>query len=144
MVQPGAQPHARSAPIQASELGERESLGRTPRFSAWKIGALGVMIIVIGLGFSAFLRLVIRPVALLFAAIIVAEALSPLIDRMSRRLPRTLAVVVPYAGLLAVIGGGSWLVYPMLVDEAQNLVDQGPELVNQFQAWLEDVDPTGG
>jgi len=79
----------------------------------------------------------------LFAAIIIAEALSPLVDRMATKLPRSVAVVIPYLVFLGVIIGASWLVYPTLVSEAEKLVDRGPEVVAQAQAWLDDIDPTG-
>lgn len=113
------------------------------RLSVWQVIAIGVVIIAAGLGLARLLQLVIRPLALLFAAIIIAESLSPIVDRMARWIPRALAVAIPYLVFFASVGVGGWLVFPMLVEEAQNLVDQGPELVNQFRAWLDNADPTG-
>ena len=143
MVLPDTHQHPESNLKRADIVRGRHATSSIAGWSAWQIVALGVAVIVIGMGLSTVLRLVIRPLALLFAAIIIAETLSPLITRMAQRVPRTLAVLVPYAALLAVIVGGSWLVYPTLASEADQFVAQAPDLVNQFQAWLEDIDPTG-
>jgi predicted PurR-regulated permease PerM len=113
------------------------------RLSVWQLLTIGTLVLLLGLGLSAFLSVIIRPLALLFAAIVIAESLSPLVDRMARKMPRTLAVAIPYLILLGTIAGLGWLVYPTLVSEANRLVERGPELVDQFQAWLDDVDPTG-
>ncbi len=99
--------------------------------------------IVVSLILADFVRVVIRPLALLFAAIIIAESLSPLVDRMAKRIPRSLAVAIPYLVFLAMIGLSTWLIYPTLVSEAQGLDDRGPELIDQFQSWVDNIDPTG-
>ncbi len=147
MTNRSTQSHAGQRPSQANTVERIASIADgsplLTRLSVWQVIAIGVVVIVAGLGFATLLRLVVRPLALLFAAIIIAESLSPLVARMSRRLPRAVAVAIPYLVLLTTIGVGGWLVFPTLVDEAQNLVDQGPELVDQFRTWLDNVDPSG-
>ena len=128
---------------RADDTRDAGRFARVVGVPAWQLIAIGTVVIFLGLNFVNILRLVARPLALLFAAIIIAEALSPLVDLISRKLPRSIAIVVPYIVLLAVIIGVGWLVYPSLVSEAERLVEQAPELVNQFRDWVNRWDPTG-
>jgi predicted PurR-regulated permease PerM len=116
---------------------------RLLRLSVWQALALIVIGLVVSLGLAAIIQIVIRPLALLFAAIIIAESLSPLVDRMAKHIPRGLAVAVPYLVFVATIGLSGWLIYPTLVSEAQSLVDRSPELIDKFQSWADNIDPTG-
>jgi len=144
MVQPASGDRQDSAPVSSQP--DARTAGRFARVTgvpAWRFIAIGALIVLVGLSLSQFLVLVIRPLALLFAAIIIAEALSPLVDLISRKVPRSLAIVMPYLCVLALISGIGWLIYPTLVSEAERLVERGPELVSQVQEWVNRWDPTG-
>jgi predicted PurR-regulated permease PerM len=82
-------------------------------------------------------------VALLFAAIAIAEALSPVVERLERRMPRPVAVIVVYAAFVLVLVGLGWILIPRLVDQAQTLADNTPDLVARLERELNEWDPGG-
>ena len=89
--------------------------------AAWWRGALiGAAALALALGSLVLVWLLAHPLALLFAAIVIAEALSPLVARLERWRPRTLA--------LAAVVGVAWLVVPPLVAQGTELVVRTPEL----------------
>ncbi len=81
--------------------------------------------------------LLARPLALLIAAIVLAQALAPIVDWLARWLPRTPAVILVYVVLLLGLGLLGWLVVPPLVEQAQRMTVEGPGLVQQVQRWVE-------
>ncbi len=75
---------------------------------------------------------------LLLLAIIVCLALLPLVRRLEQRgLPRGIAVVTVFAGLVAVFAGFLWLILPPLVTQGRNLIDNAPRYVENFDQVLE-------
>jgi predicted PurR-regulated permease PerM len=95
---------------------------------AFPIGA-GVFV---ALGSLALIGWLARPLALLLVAFTLAQALSPLADRVARRVPRTLAVIAIYAGLLVL--GLLFLAWPAssLLNQASTMLD-GPDLVQAIE-----------
>jgi len=78
---------------------------------------------------------------LLAVALLLALALSPLVDRMERRrIPRGLALVLMLVLLLAVIAGISLLLIPQLAEQVtmfiNNLPDYWAALQDRTAAWL--------
>jgi predicted PurR-regulated permease PerM len=98
----------------------------------------------LGITVPALVWLLARPIALLLVAIVLAEALSPLVKRLERRLPRLAAVAVVYAGLAAIVGGIGWLTIPPLVEQGQRLVERGPDLLDRVRNLLHHWDSLGG
>ncbi|MBA2469778.1 MAG: AI-2E family transporter [Chloroflexia bacterium] len=75
---------------------------------------------------------------LLLLAIIVCLALLPVVRRLENRgLPRGLAVVTVISGLVGIIAGFLWLIVPPLVTQTQNLIDNAPEYVENFDDILD-------
>jgi predicted PurR-regulated permease PerM len=75
---------------------------------------------------------------LLLLAIIVCLALTPLVRRLENRgLPRGGAVLTVLAGLVGIIAGFLWLIVPPLVTQTQNLIDNAPEYIEQFDDVLD-------
>lgn len=95
----------------------------------------------LGLGIATvyILRVLIRPVAFLILGITLAEALAPIVERLARRMSRTLAVTIVFLCLAIVVGVMAWVVLPPLVSQAQELGQQAPELIDRgralFQHW---------
>ena len=80
--------------------------------------------------------LLLRPLALLFAAVVVATTLEPIVDLLERRLPRVLAVVAVYLALALVVAGIGWLIVPSVTEQARTLAENAPDLVQRAQDWL--------
>jgi predicted PurR-regulated permease PerM len=94
----------------------------------------------LGIAVPALIYSLARPLALLVLAFTIAQALSPLADRLASRLPRPLAATLLY---LLILGGLALLlssVVPTFFEEARQLVSRGPELLERVQtrigSWL--------
>lgn len=103
----------------------------------WKPILTGAAALFLGLGALFIVGLFSRILAVVFLGITIAAALSPLVHLLERRLPRTLAIVVVYLGILLVIGGLIAVVIPALVNQAQELINNVPELVDRAEQWIE-------
>ena len=103
----------------------------------WRLALIGTIALLLALGLLEVLEVIARPLALLVAAIVLAEALAPLVDWLARRLNRTLAIVLVYLLLLLVVALIAWLVVPRLTDQARQLIAAMPQLVEQARSWIE-------
>ena len=74
-------------------------------------------------------------------AMIVSYILLPVVGALERRFafPRTLAALVVFLGVLAVIFGGGRLVIPRLVDNARDLGNNWPALVGNAETTISDT-----
>lgn len=75
---------------------------------------------------------------LLLLATIVCLALLPVVRRLENRgLPRGLAVVTVVSGLVGILAGFLWLIVPPLITQTQNLVDNAPTYLENFDDILD-------
>ncbi len=73
---------------------------------------------------------------LVFFAIVIAEGLRPLVDWLNRRrVPRPLALLLIYIGVLGLLGLLVWLIARPVVAQAAQLLDNLP----RYQARLQDL-----
>lgn len=87
------------------------------------------------IGLGLFILYLIREILILaFIAWIVAAALRPAVDTLSRRLPRGLSIGLVYLGVLAAVVALLLLVVPPLVVEVIHLAEQLPEAIGRLQA----------
>jgi predicted PurR-regulated permease PerM len=137
-----ASPVTTSPAIVRTERGE-PALNVVPEKSQWwKLLALVAFALVAALALMQFVWLIARPLALLFGAIVIAQAMAPAVDRLERFMPRVLATLLCYAVLILVLVGLGWLVFPPLVSQAQDVVDRAPELVDDGRQLLNRWDPS--
>jgi predicted PurR-regulated permease PerM len=105
--------------------------GINPRAAAtWGIA---FAVVLAGL-FTVFLFA--RPIALLVAGIIIAQALVPIVDRLSRFMKRGVAIALSYMSLLALVVLISWIIVPALIEQGGDLVERAPDLYERAQTWL--------
>lgn len=72
-----------------------------------------------------------------FLAFLIATALFPLVTRLQNRgMPKALASLVMFAGLLLVIGGFFGVIAPPLVQQGQNFIDNAPEFLERFEGFI--------
>ena len=69
----------------------------------------------------------------LFIGFIIAWLLNPLIKKISKKMPRALAVIIVYLAILAIIGGVLAIIIPNLATEIKDLVTQIPSSVNDIE-----------
>jgi predicted PurR-regulated permease PerM len=79
-------------------------------------------------------------VLLVFFAIILAEAIRPLVAQFERvHVPRPLGALVVYLALFVVAIGIGWLLFNPIVSQASELANQAPTYLAQAQTWFEDM-----
>jgi predicted PurR-regulated permease PerM len=79
-------------------------------------------------------------VLLVFFAIILAEAIRPLVAQLERlRVTRPLGALAVYLALVLIAIGIGWLLFNPIVSQASELTDQAPTYLEQAQAWFEDM-----
>ena len=102
----------------------------------WRLALIGALALLLALGLLEVVEVIARPLALLVAAIVLAEALAPLVDWLARRFNRTLAVVLVYLALLLLAVLVGWLVVPTLVEQARDFVPLVPQVIERAQVWI--------
>lgn len=98
---------------------------------------LGAAALFLGLGSLLLVELFARTLAIIFLSITIAAALSPLVERLAKRIPRNLAIVLVYLALILLLMGTVALIVPSLVAQARSLTDRVPEVFSQIEAWVE-------
>lgn len=134
----------------SSELDERtprvEELTRStsaPEAAWWRGALIGAAALALALGLLAALWLLARPLALLFAAIAIAEALSPVVEQLERKMSRGIAVVLVYAVFVLILIGAGWYWLPQLATQAQQLAENAPNHLSRLQRTINHWDPSG-
>ena len=83
------------------------------------------------------------PLALIFGAVIIAQGLAPVVNGLSRWLPRPLAVVALYLSLLALVGGGLWLFLPTLIAQGREFATALPRFQTSLRVLVDRWSPVG-
>lgn len=102
----------------------------------WQAAVIGSLALALALGFLWLIRLFARPLAILFLAIVIGEALEPVVAWLTRWMPRVLAValvVVTFIGALVLLG---LAIGPPFASEMQHLSDEAPALLNRAQRFV--------
>jgi predicted PurR-regulated permease PerM len=124
-------------PLQGSFLAEREAAPASSGSWLWNVTA-GAAALSLGVGLLAVIWFLIRPLGILLLGLTLAAALSPIVSWLERWTSRTLATILVYLLLLLILLGLGWIVFPILIDQAGQMIDRVPELVDQAQGWLEE------
>jgi predicted PurR-regulated permease PerM len=76
----------------------------------------------------------------LMIAVVVAATLAPIIDRAQKlRIPRWLAVLVVYLGLIAILTGAGVLIGPTVVEQIQRLIRRLPTYLEILRSLAENL-----
>jgi predicted PurR-regulated permease PerM len=67
-------------------------LDAPPTVAWWRVAVIGAAALAVALGLLDALRLLARPLALLFLGIVIAETLAPVVARLERVVARGIAV----------------------------------------------------
>lgn len=120
---------------EKSDLGSFQ-LGDVPAILAWKIAAVLATALVVGVLFIDVIGLLIRPLGVLFAAIIVALTLAPVVDWLERYLPRLVAVLAVYFALVLILVGFGFVLIPPIATQTSSIVSNFPEHYQNVQLWF--------
>ncbi len=102
----------------------------------WKLASAAAVALVLGFLFLDLLSLLIRPLGVLFAGVVVAITLAPLVDWLERWIPRLLSVLIVYFGLVLVLVGFGFVLVPPLLTQATSLAQNLPDYYTDAQVWV--------
>ncbi len=94
----------------------------------------------LGLGSLLAIGLLARPLAFLILGVTIATALAPALAWLARWLPRTVAILLLYLFIFAVIGLLGTLILPDLISQIEAFTASLPDLLNVVQRWLTEQD----
>ena len=98
---------------------------------------LRVVVVLLAIGFLYFIRDII---AIVFVSIIIAAALSPTVDRLTKwRVPRTVSIILIYLLVLGALGGVVYFVLPPMVEQVKQLADSLPAYFTAFTDLLQNL-----
>ncbi|CAN5613646.1 AI-2E family transporter [soil metagenome] len=83
-----------------------------------------------------------QPLMLVFAAIAIGEALSPLVARLEQRIPRTLSIGLVYAAFVGLLTALGWFVWPRLSRQVDDVSEVVPRLAEEIPEFAQRWDPT--
>lgn len=109
----------------------------------WRAALIGSFALALSLGLLVVIWLLARPLALLFAAVVIADALAPLVERLSRRVPRVLAVVAVYLALLLCLAAIGSVIVPPLLAQARESIVTIPGLVEDARSQADRLNLPG-
>lgn len=130
MTFPTQTPDQATKPAPDERFPQESRLARTPW---WWFVTAGAVALMLGLGFIQAIQLFARPLSFFLLGVAIAASLGPLVKRLERWLPRTLAVVVIYLLLILLLVGIGWIIFPPLLGGFQAFSQRIPELL----AWLQ-------
>jgi len=79
-------------------------------------------------------------IILLFASIILAAAIDPMVHFLEKwKIPRSLCILLIYLALLAVVGLTVYLIIPPIVSESKDLASNLPTYLNNASDWFFDL-----
>lgn len=128
-----------AAPSQSSENQPPGGLHSPPSpvIGRWRIAVIAAAALLLGLGALAVIQVLFHPLLLLLAAIVIGEALSPIVSWLDRWLPRAIAIAIVYVALLAILALIGWLVLPILIEQVRSLAGSVPDLIRAVRQWLD-------
>lgn len=89
-----------------------------------------ILLVLLSLWFLYFVRDII---AIIFVSIIIAAALSPVVDKLCKaKIPRVLSVIILYLGLLAILSGIVYFVVPPMIIQLKQLAETLPDYLKTF------------
>ncbi len=117
--------------------GEAGALHAVRQGLSWRGAARLATALAAALALVWTVQLLAHPLALLFAAIVIAAALEPGVSWMDRWLPRGLAAVLIYLLAAVMVGVILWWVLPTLYRQAMQVFDELPEMIERARRVLD-------
>lgn len=91
--------------------------------------------VVVGVGLLVVLAYQLRLLLiLLFLAVLLAAGLHGVVSTLERWMPRVLAILVAYLGLLGAVSLIMFLIFPPLVREAVSFAERAPQIAGELRA----------
>lgn len=105
----------------------------------WRIVIAGLVIVLLGAILITLLNDLLSILLMVILAASIAAALAPLVSLLERKMPRGIAVVLVFLGLLIVLGLILWVILPPLIEQAVEIIEEAPQFLLAVQDLIQDV-----
>lgn len=95
-----------------------------------------VLLLFLGGAIASFLERIRAVVYILIGAIFFAYLIYPAVERLSRRMPRAVAILLVYLGIAIVLVLAGWFIVPPIAADIAQLVAHSPEAAAQVSALV--------
>lgn len=102
----------------------------------WHDTGLLAVAIALGLALHSLSGVLASPFLLILGSVVLASAVAPVASFAERWAPRIVGVMAVYFAVLLVLAAMVWAVAPPLVGQAEQLVEDAPELADDVEQWL--------
>ena len=124
-------------PVETTDQGTQSRWTTVAPLVAWWWLVIAIATaLILGFGFLRAVQLFARPLGVLILGVAIAASLSPLVAKLSRWIPRTLAVVLLYLALLLALVAVGWAAFPSFLAQLQEFSDQTPQIVQRIQEQI--------
>src|SRR4051812_38578104 len=120
---------------------EASRAGTGVRVNAFRIGFMGGVGVLVALLLGALIGQLSTVLVYIGVALFIALGLDPLVTFLERYVPRWLAILAVVVTVLGAFAGVVFAVLPILINQATNLVQNFPEIVQDLsgQQWVKDL-----
>lgn len=102
----------------------------------WRLMIVGATALALTFGVTYLIMRLFYPLALLFFGIVVAEALSPIINSLQRIIPRVAAIVLVYVALVLITAALAYVILPPVIQQIYQGTGQVPGQITHFEHYL--------
>lgn len=115
--------------------------GTGVRVNAFRIGFMGAIGVLVALLAGTLIHELSTVLVYIGVALFIALGLDPLVTLLERYIPRWSAILVVVVAVLGAFVGVVFAIVPLLVEQATNLVQNFPEIVDDIsrQGWVQDL-----
>ncbi|WP_254782930.1 MULTISPECIES: AI-2E family transporter [unclassified Curtobacterium] len=115
--------------------------GTGVRVNAFRLGFMGAIGVLVALLAGSIIHELSTVLVYIGVALFLALGIDPLVSFLERVIPRWAAITIVVVGVLAAFAGVVLAVVPILVEQATNLIQNFPEIVDDIskQQWVQDL-----
>ncbi|MCK2028432.1 AI-2E family transporter [Microbacterium galbinum] len=130
-----------SGPATGRTSRQVSSVTAAARTNPFMFGLLGALGVLVALAIGGMVGQLATVFVYIGVAIFLALGLDPIVSFIERKLPRPAAVAIVVAVVVLAFAGIILAIVPILVEQITNLVNDGPQMVEDFMAsaWFKDV-----
>ncbi len=120
---------------------EATRVGTGVRVNAFRIGFMGALGVLIALLAGVIVQQLSTVLVYIGVALFLSLGIDPLVSFLERFIPRWSAITIVVVGVLSAFAGVVFAVVPILIQQATNLVQNFPEIVQDIsqQEWVQDL-----
>lgn len=115
--------------------------GTGVRVNAFRLGFMGAIGVLVALLAGTIIGELSTVLVYIGVALFLALGIDPLVSFLERIIPRWAAITIVVVGVLGVFAAVVFAVVPILVEQATNLIQNFPEVVDDIskQQWVQDL-----